>query len=133
MARLLAGENPQIAKGYGDAPVQDWIIAAPGWKGSHMRALDALIVALVPDVQKAVKWNSPLYGSGGDHWFLGVHAVARYLKVAFYRGARLDPMPPVASKRDDVRYLHLYEADAVDTAQLRDWITAAARLPGLKM
>ena len=130
---LLSGGNPQIAKGYGDAPVQAWIAAAPGWKSDVWRRLDTLIERAVPDVNKAVKWNSPLYGMEQDHWFLGVHVFAKYLKVSFFRGDELDPLPPVGSKQKHVRYLHIHEDDQVDEAQFAEWVKQASRLPGEKM
>ena len=130
---LLSGGNPQIAKGYGDEPVKAYIAAMPGWKSDIGRRLDALIVKTVPDVRKAVKWNSPLYGMEGDGWFLGVHCVAKYLQLAFFRGALLDPMPPVASKSAETRYFHIHEGDGLDEAQLADWIGQASRLPGERM
>ena len=131
--KLLSGGNPQIPKGYGDAPVKAWIAALPGWKSDAARRLDALVERSVPDVRKAVKWNSPFYGIGeDDHWFLGVHAFAKYLKIAFFRGTELEPMPPVASKSAGTRYVHLTE-DEFDEARLVDWIVAASRLPGVKM
>ena len=130
---LLSGGNPQIAKGYGDAPVQAWIAAAPGWKGEVARRLDALIERTVPGVNKAVKWNTPLYGVEDGAWFASVHAFDRYLKVGFFRGAALDPVPPVASKQKDVRYFHIHEADTLDEAQLADWVRQASRLPGERM
>ena len=131
--RLLSGGNPQIPKGYGDEPVQAYIAALPGWKREAGARLDALIVATVPDVQKAVKWNSPLYGIADQGWFLGVHAIAKYLKLAFFRGADLDPPPPVASKTEGTRYLHIREGEALDEAQLANWIAQAGRLPGERM
>ena len=130
---LLSGGNPQIAKGYGDEPVKAYIAAMPGWKSDIGRRLDALIVKTVPDVRKAVKWNSPLYGMEGDGWFLGVHCFAKYIKLAFFRGALLDPMPPVASKSAETRYFHIHEGDGLDEAQLADWIGQASRLPGERM
>jgi hypothetical protein len=130
---LLSGGNPQIAKGYGDAPVQAYIAAMPGWKSDVGRRLDALIERTVPGVCKAVKWNSPLYGVEGEGWFLGVHVFERYVKVAFFRGASLDPVPPGASKQKDVRYFHIHEDDPVDEAQLADWVKQASRLPGERM
>ena len=131
--RLLSGGNPQIAKGHGDAPVAAYIAALPDWKSEAGRRLDRLIERTVPGVRKAVKWNSPLYGTGEpDHWFLGVHAFAKYLKVAFFRGTALEPMPPVASKTAETRYVHITEAD-FDEARLADWIAQASRLPGEKM
>ncbi len=131
--RLLSGGNPQIPKGYGDEPVQAYIAALPGWKRQAGARLDVLIVKAVPDVQKAVKWNSPLYGLEGQGWFLGVHAFNRYLKLGFFRGADLDPPPPVASKAGATRYLHIHEDEALDEAQLADWISQASRLPGERM
>jgi len=130
---LLSGGNPQIAKGYGDEPVKAYIAAMPGWKSDIGRRLDALVVKTVPDVRKAVKWNSPLYGMEGDGWFLGVHCFAKYIKLAFFRGALLDPMPPVASKSAETRYFHIHEGDGLDEAQLADWIGQASRLPGERM
>lgn len=130
---LLSGGNPQIPKGHGDAPVQAWIAAAPGWKGDAARRLDALIARTVPGVRKAVKWNTPLYGVEEGAWFAGFHAFDRYLKLAFYRGASLAPVPPVGSKHKDVRYLHIHEHEPLDEAQLADWILQASRLPGERM
>jgi hypothetical protein len=130
---LLAGGNPQIAKGYGDAPVQAYIAAMPGWKREVGRRLDALIVDTVPGVQKAVKWNSPLYGIEGQGWFLSFHCFARYVKVAFFRGAALRPVPPVASKHEDVRYFHIHEDEGLDEAQFAAWVEQASRLPGERM
>ncbi len=131
--RLLSGGNPQIAKGYGDAPVQAWIAAAPGWERAAAARLDALVTGAVPGVRKAVKWNSPLYGAGDEGWFLSLHVFARYIKVAFLNGGSLEPPPPVASKHGSVRYLHVHEDEALDEAQLTDWIRQAAALPGEKM
>ena len=130
---LLSGGNPQIAKGFGDAPVQAWIAAAPGWKCDVARRLDALIVRAVPGVSKAVKWNSPLYGVEPDVWFLGLHCTTKYVKVAFFRGASIDPLPPAGSKQKDVRYFHVHEGDALDEAQFIDWVKQASRLPGERM
>ena len=131
--KLLSGGNPQIPKGHGDAPVQAWIAAAPGWKGEVAKRLDALIERTVPGVRKAVKWNTPLYGMEENVWFVSFHAFDRYLKVAFFRGAALDPVPPVASKQKDVRYFHIHEGDRFDEAQLADWLKQASRLPGERM
>jgi hypothetical protein len=130
---LLAGGNPQIAKGYGDAPVQAYIAAMPGWKREVGRRLDALIVEVVPGVQKAVKWNSPLYGMEGQGWFLSFHCFARYVKVAFFRGASLRPVPPVASKHEEVRYFHIHEDERLDEARLAAWVKQASELPGERM
>jgi hypothetical protein len=131
--KLLSGGNPQIAKGDGDGPVQAYIAAAPGWKHDVTRHLDELIARTVPDVRKAVKWNSPFYGAGSEGWFLSYHCFAKYVKVTFFRGAELTPVPPVASKSADVRYFHVGEHDEFDDMQLTDWIEQAARLPGVKM
>lgn len=131
---LLSGGNPQIAKGYGDEPVQAYIAAMPGWKSDLGRRLDALIVGLVPGVRKAVKWNTPLYGSPGEDqgWFLAFHCFTKYVKVTFFRGTSLDPVPPGASKHQEVRYLDIYE-DRFDEAQFTDWVKQASRLPGERM
>jgi hypothetical protein len=131
--KLLSGGNPQIAKGDGDTPVQAYIAAMPGWKSQVGRKLDALIQAAVPGVRKAVKWNSPFYGVEEKSWFLAVHCYVKYVKVAFFRGAALDPQPPVASKQKDVRYLHIHEDDPIDEAQFTDWVRQASQLPGEHM
>ena len=130
--KLLSGGNPQIAKGHGDAPVQAYIAAMPGWKRDVGKRLDALIVRNVPGVHKAVKWNSPLYGIEGDGWFLGVHVFTNYVKVAFFRGRSLRPMPPGESKHKDVRYVDLHEGE-FDETQLATWVKQAAALPGERM
>jgi hypothetical protein len=130
---LLSGGNPQIAKAYGDAPVQAYIAAMPGWKRDVGRRLDALIVRAVPDVYKAVKWNSPFYGIEGQGWFLGIHCFTKYIKVAFFRGASLRPVPPGESKQKEVRYLDIHEDDLLDEAQFADWVKQASRLPGERM
>ena len=127
---LLAGGNPQIAKADGDAPVQAYIAALPGWKRDVGLRLDALITATVPDVRKAVKWNSPFYGSEGQGWFLSFHSFTKYVKVAFFRGSSLRPLPPGESKSEDTRYLDIYEADELDQELLASWIAQAAELPG---
>jgi hypothetical protein len=127
--KLLAGGNPQIAKGEGDAPVRAYIAAMPGWKRDVGRRLDALIVRTVPGVRKAVKWNSPFYGVEGQGWFLNFHTFTNYVKVAFFRGASLRPVPPGASKHEEVRYLDIHEDD-LDEPQLVAWIRQAAALPG---
>ena len=131
--KLLSGGNPQIPKGHGDAPVQAYIAAMPGWKSEVGRKLDALISDAVPGVLKAVKWNSPLYGMEEKTWFLGVHVFAKYIKVAFFRGAALDPLPPVGSKQKDVRYFHIHEDDLLDEAQFGHWVKQASEQPGEKM
>jgi hypothetical protein len=130
---LLAGGNPQIAKADGDAPVQAYIAAMPGWKRDVGRRLDALIVRTVPGVRKAVKWNSPLYGVEGQGWFLGVHCFTKYVKVAFFRGTSLRPVPPGESKSKDTRYLDIHEDDQLDEAQLAAWVKQASQLPGERM
>lgn len=131
--RLLSGGNPQIPKGDGDAPVQAYIAAMPGWKSALGHRIDELIVKAVPDVQKAVKWNSPLYGMGNKTWFLGLHCFTRYVKVSFFKGAALDPVPPGPSRQKEVRYLDLHEHDALDEAQFSDWVRQASRIPGERM
>ncbi len=127
---LLAGGNPQIAKADGDAPVQAYIAAMPGWKSDVGRRLDALIVRNVPGVRKAVRWNSPFYGIEGQGWFLDFHCFTKYVKVAFFRGTSLRPLPPGESKHKEVRYLDIHEDDQLDEAQLATWIRQAAALPG---
>lgn len=127
---LLSGGNPQIAKADGDAPVQAYIAAMPGWKREAGRRLDALIERHVPNVRKAVKWNSPFYGVEGRGWFLSFHVFARYIKVTFFSGASLRPPPPVTSKHQEVRYFHINEHDELDESQLGKWIKQAAALPG---
>jgi hypothetical protein len=127
---LLAGGNPQIAKADGNAPVQAYIAAMPGWKSDVGRRLDALIVRTVPGVRKAVKWNSPFYGVEGQGWFLDFHCFTKYVKVAFFRGASLRPVPPGKSKDKEVRYLDIHEDDQLDEKQLAIWIRQAAALPG---
>ena len=131
--RLLSGGNPQIAKAHGDAPVQAYIAAMPGWKRDVGRRLDALIVGAVPGVHKAVKWNSPLYGVEDGVWFLGIHCFTKYIKVAFFRGAALRPVPPGESKQKDVRYLDIHEDDPLDEAQFAVWVKQASQLPGERM
>jgi hypothetical protein len=127
---LLSGGNPQIPKGEGDAPVQAYIAAMPGWKRDVGRRLDALITSALPGVRKAVKWNSPFYGLPDQGWFLSFHCYAAYVKVAFFRGTALDPLPPGASKHKDVRYLDIREADVIDKARFTNWVEQASRLPG---
>jgi len=131
--KLLSGGNPQIAKAYGDEPVQTYIAVMPGWKSDVGRRLDAIITRTVPKVYKAVKWNSPLYGIEGDGWFLGIHCFTKYIKVAFFRGASLRPMPPGTSKQKEVRYLDIHEEDEVDEAQFAAWVKQASKLPGERM
>lgn len=130
---LLAGGNPQIAKGDGDAPVRAYIAAMPGWKRDVGRVLDALIVRAVPGVHKAVTWNSPFYGVEGQGWFLNFHCFTRYVKVAFFRGTSLRPVPPGESKHKDVRYLDIHQNDPLDEAQFMAWVKQASQLPGERM
>jgi hypothetical protein len=129
--KLLAGGNPQIPKGDGPGPVRDYIAAMPGWKHDVGELLDSIIERTVPGVRKAVKWNSPFYGAPGhDGWFLSFHCFDRYVKVTFFRGTSLTPIPPGASKTPDTRYLDVHEdLDQFDGAQFADWITQAAALP----
>ena len=131
--RLLSGGNPQIPKGEGDAPVQAYIDAMPGWKREVGRRLDVLIGQAVPGVHKAVKWNSPLYGIADQGWFLGVHCFTKYIKVAFFRGTSLQPVPPGTSKSQDTRYLDIREGEALDEAQFLAWVKQASKLPGERM
>ena len=130
MVKLLSGGNPQIAKGNGDGPVQAYIAAMPGWKSAAGRQLDALITKAVPNVRKAVKWNSPFYGVDDLGWFISFHCFTKYVKVTFFNGTRLEPLPPEGSKDPNTRYLHIHEDDAVDEIQLAGWIKQAASLPG---
>jgi len=131
--KLLSGGNPQISKGYGAAPVRAYLSALPGWKKTAGRKLDALISRAVPDVSKAVKYNSPLYGMDGRTWFLSFHCFDSYIKVSFFRGTQLDPVPPVASKQPRVRYLHLRETDVLDETAFTTWVKQACALPGEKL
>jgi hypothetical protein len=126
---LLSGGNPQIAKGDGDAPVQAYIAAIPGWKKDIGRRLDALIVRAVPGVHKSVKWNSPFYGVEGRGWFLSLHCFTKYVKVAFFRGTSLQPMPPGASKHKEVRYVDIHENE-LDEKQMTSWVRQASTIPG---
>ena len=128
--RLLSGGNPQIAKADGDAPVKAYLAGMPGWKRDVGRRIDALIVRNVPNVRKAVKWNSPFYGIEGQGWFLSFHVFTRYVKVTFFRGAKLRPVPPGASKHKDVRYFDIHEDEPIDEAQMATWVRQAAALPG---
>ena len=130
VAVVLSGGNPRIAKADGDAPVQAYIAGMPGWKRDLGKRLDALIVRNVPNVRKAVKWNSPLYGIEGQGWFLGLHTFTRYVKVAFFRGTSLRPVPPGASKGKDTRYIDIHQGDELDEAQIANWVKQAAALPG---
>jgi hypothetical protein len=130
---LLSGGNPQIAKGDGDAPVQAYIAAMPGWKRKVGQQLDALIERAVPGVHKAVKWNSPFYGLNGEGWFLSYHCFTKYVKVAFFRGASLRPLPPGESKQKDVRCLDIHEDAPIDETQFASWVKQASQLPGVRM
>ncbi|HJR82622.1 MAG TPA: DUF1801 domain-containing protein [Sphingomicrobium sp.] len=131
--KLLSGGNPQIPKGDGEAPVQAYIAAMPGWKSETGRRLDELVTRTVPNVRKAVKWNSPFYGREGQGWFLSFHCFTKYVKVTFFNGASLDPPPPVESKDAKVRYVHIHERERLDEKQLESWIEQAAALPGWQM
>ncbi len=128
--KLLSGGNPQIAKADGDAPVQAYIAAMPEWKSDVGRRLDDLIVRTVPDVRKAVRWNSPFYGVEGEGWFLSYHVFTRYVKVTFLNGSSLDPLPPVESKDKDTRYYHVYEDGVLDEELVASWIRQASAVPG---
>ena len=130
--KLLSGGNPQIAKADGDAPVQAYIAAMPDWKSDAGRRLDDLIVRTVPDVRKAVRWNSPFYGVEGRGWFLSYHVFTRYVKVTFLNGSSLEPLPPVESKDQDTRYYHIYEDGEIDEELVASWIRQASAIPGWK-
>lgn len=132
--RLLSGGNPQIPKGDGDGPVRAYIAAMPGWKSAVGARIDALIVRTVPNLRKAVKWNSPFYGApDAEGWFLSYHCFTKYVKVTFFRGTSLTPPPPGASKHPEVRYLDIRETDGVDEGQLTAWIQQASALPGERL
>ena len=128
--KLLSGGNPQIPKGDGDGPVQAYIGAMPGWKREGGRYLDSLIERSVPDVRKAVRWNSPFYGIEGQGWFLSFHCFTKYIKVTFLNGGSLRPQPPVTSKYEHVRYFHIHEGDEPDEELLVSWLEQASGLPG---
>ncbi len=130
--KLLSGGNPQIPKGEGDAPVQAYIKAMPGWKKDIGMRLDTIIVQTVPQVTKAVKWNSPFYGIEGDGWFVSFHVFTQYVKVTFFKGTSLNPVPPGESKHKEVRYLNIQQ-DSLDEAQFADWVRQASQLPGEKL
>jgi hypothetical protein len=131
--KLLTGGNPQIPKGDGDGPVQDYIAAMPGWKSGLGRRLDDLIVRTVPDAHKAVKWNQPFYGFEDEGWFLSFRCYTKYVQLSFFRGTSLEPVPPKGSKHPEVRYLDIYEDDELDEEQLESWIEQASDLPGEKL
>jgi hypothetical protein len=128
--RLLSGGNPQIAKADGDAPVQAYIAAMPGWKRDVGRRLDALTVRTLPNVRKAVRWNTPFYGIQGQGWFLAFHCITKYIKVTFFRGTSLRPVPPVESRQREVRYFHIHEDDTLDEDLVASWIRQASEMPG---
>ena len=128
--KLLSGGNPQIPKGDGPGPVQAYLDAMPGWKGDVGRELHRLIVDRVPGVQQAVRWNTPFYGVEGRGWFIAFHCITKYVKVTFFRGTSLEPMPPVESKQPGVRYLHIHEGEAIDEALVGGWIEQASKLDG---
>jgi hypothetical protein len=129
---LLSGGNPQIPKGYGQGPIDAYIAAMPGWKSPVGRKIDEIVSEIVPGVMKAVKWNSPMYGTERDHFFLSLHCFDKYIKIAFHKGVALDPEPPVTSRQKEVRYYHVFE-DGLDEAQFADWVRQASELPGEKM
>lgn len=128
--RLLSGGNPQIPKGDGEGPVRTYIAAMPAWKGEIGRRLDEIVERAVPGVRKAVRWNTPFYGVEGRGWFLAYHCITRYVKVTFFRGASLVPLPPVASKQENVRYVHIHEGEPIDEELLVSWIRQASELEG---
>ena len=128
--KLLSGGNPQIRKADGDAAVRAYIEAMPGWKRTVGRRLDAIVVRTVPDVRKAVRWNSPFYGTEDKGWFLSFHCITKYVKVAFFRGTSLRPAPPVASKNEGTRYFHVHEGEEIDEALVTSWVRQASKLPG---
>ncbi|MEI8213878.1 MAG: DUF1801 domain-containing protein [Planctomycetota bacterium] len=128
--QLLSGGNPQIPKGDGEAVVQAYIDAMPGWKQDVGRRLDAIISRCVPNVQKAIRWNTPFYGIEGNGWFVAYHCLTKYIKVSFFRGTLLDPVPPVESKQEEVRYFHIHENEDIDEKLVAHWIRQAAKLPG---
>lgn len=131
--KLLAGGNPQITKGYGEEPVQTYLQAIPDWKRAVAVELDALITRAVPKVMKAVKWNTPMYGMEENRYFMGFHMTKNYVKVAFFQGALLEPLPPDASAQKQVRYLHIREQDVMDKKQITAWVKQASKLPGANM
>ncbi|MGE2724172.1 DUF1801 domain-containing protein [Mycolicibacterium pulveris] len=131
--KLLSGGNPQIPKGEGNGPVQDYIAAMPGWKRKVGERLDTLIERAIPDVHKAVKWNQPFYGHQDEGWFLSFRCYTHYVQISFLNGASLDPVPPKASKHAEVRYLDIREDDELDEDRLLSWFTQASKLPGEKM
>ena len=131
--KLLSGGNPQIPKGDGDGPVRAYIAAMPGWKRGVGRSLDALVERCAPEVRKAVRWNSPFYGTEGRGWFLSLHCFTKYVKVTWLNGASLRPVPPVASKHERVRYFHIHEGEEIDEEVEGGWVKQAAGLPGERL
>lgn len=132
--RLLAGGNPQIAKGAGNDRVRAYIDSIPDWKRKTAQRVDLIVTRAIPRVRKAVKYNSPLYGADGrDDWFLSLHCFKKYLKLAFFSGSLLTPEPPGRSKQERVRYLDIREEDAIDSHQLTAWVQQASQLPGQKL
>ncbi len=129
-SKQLSGSNPQNAKGDGNGPMQQNLEALAGWKRDVGVTLDQLIVRTLPNVRKAVRWNTPFYGIEGQGWFLGFHCITKYMKVAFLNGGSLKPLPPVESKQPSVRYFHIYDGDVIDEDQFADWLRQAAELPG---
>ena len=128
--KLLAGGNPQIAKGDGDEIVQSYIAAMPGWKHDVGVQVDGLVTAALPEVFKGVRWNSPFYGYQGQGWFMSFHCLTKYIKVAFFQGSSLTPVPPIDSKDANARYLHIFEGDDIDEEQFSQWVEQASALPG---
>ena len=127
-AVLISGGNPQIAKADGERPVRAYIAAMPGWKRDLGKRLDALVVRSVPNLRKAVKWNSPFYGIEGRGWFLSFHVFTHYVKATFFRGTSLRPVPPGGTGKD-ARWIDIHEDD-LDEAQMATWVKQAAALPG---
>jgi len=129
---LLSGGNPQIAKGYGQETIDAYIGAMLGWKRAAGEHIDAIVTREIAGVVKAVKWNSPFYGTEKDLWFLSLHCFDRYIKLTFFQGASLDPVPKDKSKYPTVRYHHIFEGDDFE-AQLASWVQQASRLPGERL
>lgn len=128
--KLLSGGNPRVARGDGDGPVRAYLAAMPGWKADVGRLIDSVVTRSVPDVRKGVRWNSPFYGVDGGGWFMSFHCLTRYVKVAFFAGSSLQPLPPETSKDPAVRYVHYREGEKVDEALFASWVAQASRLPG---
>jgi len=128
--KLLTGGNPQIPKGDGDAPVQAYIAAMPGWKSAVGKRLDALIVRNLPQVQKAVRWNSPFYGIEGQGWLVSFHVLTRCVQLNFFCGAALQPVPSGSGKDPNARWLNISEGEALDEAQITAWLKQAAGMSG---